>query len=140
MSLGFKKKRIKINDFLACFWPFGNNKYSYLGYVYWSKKSPEYSLIMSFIKDLDKIVKPWWCPRFFLRLTHLLGNDNSIARVRNWTIHRLQQKITKGIMITDLKWKFGTFRIYGYFTDEIENLADRYCEILDNKYGKQNLY
>jgi hypothetical protein len=37
---------------------------------------------------------------------YLFGNDNSIVRVRNFTLHRLFQKLTKGIRIWDYKTKW----------------------------------
>lgn len=131
-----KMSRVKFRDIKNCFFPEYN--YQYLGYVYWGENYPEYELLQEFLAKVDKFTRPLWCPKFILNLTHLFGNDNSIVRVRNWTIHRLHNWITGGIMVTDLKWKFGTFRIYGYFPDELDKIAEEYCELIEEKFGHQN--
>lgn len=121
-------RNITIQDLINCFTPDKGWEYSYLGYAYYHVNSDgtiydEEQLIKEFLQKVDKIVKPWWCPRFILRLLDLFGNDNSIVRVRNRFLHNLFNKITKGIIITDMKWKWSSYRIYGYFTDEIELIA-----------------
>lgn len=120
-----------MKDFIECF----NRKYKfrYLGYVYipFDEDSEPYMLVENFIKELDKKVKPWWCPRWFLNLLHLYGNDNSIVRVRNWFLHRLLKKIIGYYLITDIKTKFGGLRVYGYWDDETEKRVDRLCDEVD---------
>lgn len=126
-----KFKKLTFKQILECFFPSKGREYSYLGYTWWSPDSKEYPYILDFYKAVDKVARPWWCPKFFLRLTFLLGNDDSIVRVRNRKISNLHSKITKGIMITDLKWKFESFRIYGRFTDELYDLSDKTCDLIE---------
>lgn len=131
--------KTKLNDIRAVFFPLNTaEKYKYLGITYniFKKDSEPYYILNNFIKNVDKMVKPWWCPRWFLRYLHLFGDDNSIVRVRNRKLHDLRNKITNGVLITDLKGKWGTMRIYGWFTDDIqkyadetENKLDKYIEI-----------
>lgn len=126
--------KTKLDDIRAIFFPINTaEKYGYLGITYniFKKDSEPYYILNNFIKNVDKMVKPWWCPRWFLRYLHLFGNDNSIVRVRNWKLHDLKNKITNGVLITDLKGKWGTMRIYGYFTDDIQKYADETEKKLD---------
>lgn len=113
---------ITVDDIRAIFYTRNDQeKYRYLG-ITWNifrEGSQEHYSLKDFIKKVDKVAKPWWCPRWFLRLLHLAGNDNSIVRVRNWKAHRLQNKLTGGIMIQDIKTKYGTLRVYGSFPEEI---------------------
>ena len=107
-----------------CFKP--SNKYAYLG-IHWNiffKDTDNYNILNKFIQDVDKIAKPWYAPRWFLNLLHLFGNDNSIIKVRNYGIHKFRNYLTKGIMITDIKTKYDTIRIYGYFPQKINDLID----------------
>ncbi len=126
-----KFKKLTFKEILECFFPSKGREYSHLGYTWWSPDSKEYLYILEFYKAVDKAVRPWWCPKFFLRLTFLLGNDNSTVRVRNRKISNIHNKITKGIMITDLKWKFESFRIYGRFTNELYDLSDKTCDLIE---------
>jgi hypothetical protein len=107
------------------------DKYSYLG-VYWNifnEGTDNYNILDKFIKDVDKIVKPKYIPRWFLNLLHLWGNDNSIIKVRNRRISQYKDKLTKSILITDIKIKYGTIRIYGYFPQSIEDLITEVEEL-----------
>lgn len=128
-------QKISFNLFFSCF--FTKNKYRYLGYtcIPYSKGSEEYKVILDFLKFVDKNIRPTYIPRFVLRLLHLFGNDNSIVRVRNRFLHKLHNKILKGVFITDIKTKWYDYdiRIYGYFPDfiqdEIDKVEDKIYEI-----------
>lgn len=128
-------RNITLKDLFECFFPKKGNEYSYLGYAYYYSKE---SLLRDFFIEVDKVARPKWCPKFFLRLLNLFGNDNSIVRVRNWKLHNLFNKITKGIRVTDTKWKWDTFRIYGHFTKELRDLAEETCRKIES-YDKRNL-
>jgi hypothetical protein len=75
---------------------------------------------------MDYEAKPWWCPRWFLRFLQVFGNDKSIVRVRNMTLHNLHRKLTKGITFTDYKtkWEWYDLRISVAAPQYIQNLAD----------------
>jgi hypothetical protein len=75
---------------------------------------------------MDSKAKPWWCPRWFLRFLHLFGSDNSIVRVRNWTLHNLSRRLTKGYLIVDYKtkWQWYDLRISIYGNEQMNWLAD----------------
>ena len=148
ISKGKKAKRgpvhtmdITVGHVLKCVFPERGNEYDYLGYAWYNINkdgtlSATNRLLRGFFKQVDKVARPWWCPRFVLRLLHLFGSDNSIVRVRNWKLHNLERRLTKGIAITDTKWKYDSFRIYGYFTEELDQLAADTCSKIENEYEK----
>lgn len=80
-----------------------------------------YRLIEEFLNFVAREANPYYLPHWFLNLLHLYGNDNSIVRCRNLTISNWHRKLTHGIMIRDIKEKWGTLRIYGSFTQKIQN-------------------
>ncbi|HEX5186510.1 MAG TPA: hypothetical protein VFV86_06430 [Nitrososphaeraceae archaeon] len=126
-------QKITFKKFLNCFSNHRDHKYSYIG-IDWNifKEGTEcYNYLEEFIKYVAKQAKPWWCPKWFLNLLHLYGNDNSIVRCRSQKISRLHRRLTKGIMITDIKEKWGTLRVYGYFTKDIQDRLDKLEELID---------
>ena len=132
---------ITVGHVLKCVFPARGNEYDYLGYAWYNINkdgtlSATNRLLRGFFKQVDKVARPWWCPRFVLRLLHLFGSDNSIVRVRNWKLHNLERRLTKGIAITDTKWKYDSFRIYGNFTEELYQLAADTCKKIENEYEK----
>jgi len=104
--------KIHILDFIHCFQQ--EYKYHYFGGCYniFKSGSENHKLLNEFLTYVDSEIKPKWCPRFVLNLLHLFGNDNSIVRVRNRILHELLNRLTGGVLILDIKIKFGTLRIY----------------------------
>lgn len=101
-----------------------SEKYGYLGSVpddkYYDKA------MVPLVLAMDYEAKPWWCPRWFLRFLDVFGNDKSIVRVRNWTLHNFHRKLTKGITFTDYKtkWSWYDLRISVAAPKYIQDLAD----------------
>jgi len=131
---------ISFVDVYRCFVPEPGDEYTYLGYAYYTVQndgslSATQKMLKDFIEEVDKVARPKWCPRFVLRLLHLFGSDNSIVRVRNRRLHNLEKRLTKGISITDTKWKYDSFRIYGYFTAELDALAKETCKEIEREYN-----
>lgn len=124
---------ITLNDIYRCFFPNRGDEFIYLGYAYYYKDGEE--LLKNFYKAVDKKCRPWYVPRWFCRLLNLFGRDNSIVRCRNQKLNRLLSKILGGIMITDVKWKYDSFRIYGSFTEEIDILSKEVCRKMEEKYA-----
>ena len=56
----------------------------------------------------------------------MFGNDKSIVRVRNRTLHNLHRKLTKGITFVDYKtkWQWYDLRISVAAPQYIQDLAD----------------
>ena len=116
---------ITLNDFRYIFFPKDfSEKYGYLGSV------PDYKYfdqaVVALVLTMDYEAKPKWCPRWFLRFLDVFGNDRSIVRVRNWTLHNLFNKLTKGIRFVDYKtkWQDYDLRISISAPKYLQDLAD----------------
>jgi hypothetical protein len=131
---------ITLGDVVECFFPERGYEYDYLGYAYYRVKEdgsiiPGEQIIKEFLQQVDRVARPKLCPRFVLRLLNLFGNDKSIVRMRSLRLANWSSRLTKGIRITDMKWKYDSFRIYGSFTKELDRLAQETCNRLETLYN-----
>ena len=117
---------IKVDDLRYIFFPKGFERYAYLGTHLWNEDGDLFEALYPLILALDYEAKPKWCPRWFLRFTHVFGNDKSIVRVRNWFWHNLQNKLTKSIYFYDWKTKLVDYdlRISIAAPTHLQDLAD----------------
>ena len=119
---------IELDHIRAVFFPKNfSEKYRYLGtYMPSKEESAYFKALYPLVLAMDYEAKPKWCPRWFLRFLHLFGSDNSIVRVRNWTLHNLEKKLTKGILFVDWKTKWSDYdlRISIHAPEHLQNLAD----------------
>jgi hypothetical protein len=113
-------------DFKYIFFPSGFSRYGYLGTHLWNKNGACFNALYPLVLALDYEAKPKWCPRWFLRFLHVFGSDKSIVRVRNQTLYKLKQKLTKGIAFVDwkLKWSNYDLRISIHAPSHLQDLAD----------------
>jgi len=102
------------------------DKYSYLGSIPYNEEGEYFKAIYPLVLAMDYEAKPKWCPRWFLRFLDLFGNDGSIVRVRNWTLHNLHRKLTKGMRFIDYKtkWSDHDLRISIQAPEHLQDLAD----------------
>lgn len=102
------------------------DKYGYLGSIPYNENSDYFQAIYPLVLAMDYQAKPKFCPRWVLRFLHLFGNDSSIVRVRNWTLHNLFNKSTKGIRFIDYKtkWQDYDLRISINAPKHLQDLAD----------------
>src|SRR5690606_29401014 len=102
---------ITIDDIRAVFFPKNIfEKYIYLGHIYSINKCDlRYALLIC----ADYEAKPWWCPRWFIRLLFLLATGNSTVKIRNHKLHRLYKKLTKYVYIYSLKFSYTTNSVAG---------------------------
>jgi hypothetical protein len=131
---------ITLGDVVECFFPERGYEYNYLGYAYYHVKDdgsiiPGEQVIKEFLQQVDRVARPKLCPRFVLRLLNLFGNDKSIVRMRSLRLANWFSRLTKGIRIRDMKWKYDSFRIYGSFTKELDRLAQETCNRLETLYN-----
>jgi hypothetical protein len=131
---------IKFDDIRKVFFPRNfHEKYRYLGSIPYSDKKK--SMLHALVLAMDAEARPWWCPRWFLRFLHLFGSDNSIVRVRNRTLHNLENKITSGILMWDYKYKWTDYdlRISISAPQFLQDLADAIENDVYRKGLKQDL-
>jgi len=115
------------DDIRGIFLPDGfEEKYSYLGSVPYNEDSEVFKAMYPLVLAMDYEAKPKWCPRWFLRFLHVFGSDKSIVRVRNWTLHNLERKLTKGIAFVDwkTKWQDYDLRISIHAPKHLQDLAE----------------
>jgi hypothetical protein len=119
-------REIESDDLAFIFFPNGFQKYGYLGTHLWNEDGRYFKSIYPLVLALDYEAKPKWCPRWFLRFTHVFGNDRSIVRVRNWFWYNLHKKLTKGITFYDWKTKWNDYdlRISIGAPKHLQDLAD----------------
>jgi hypothetical protein len=119
-------RNITLDDFRYIFFPKGFEKYGYLGTQIWNEDGDCFKALYPLVLALDYEAKPKWCPRWFLRFLHVFGSDKSIVRVRNWTLHNLLRKLTKGISFVDwkTKWSHYDLRISIHAPKHLQDLAE----------------
>ena len=119
-------RNIELDDFRYIFFPKGFEKYGYLGTHLYDTVGVYFNALYPLVLAMDYEAKPKFCPRWFLRFLHVFGSDRSIVRVRNWTLHDLLRKLTKGIAFVDwkTKWQDYDLRISIHAPKHLQNLAD----------------
>ena len=101
-------RNLEWSDIRYIFFPTKGDKYGYLGITFYN--DIEFNkVLLPLVLAMDYEAKPKWCPRWFLRFLHVFGNDKSIVRVRNWRLHKLHTKLTKGIQFWDWKTKWSEY-------------------------------
>ena len=117
-------RNLEWSDLRYIFFPSKGDKYGYLGITFYND-SEFNKVLLPLVLAMDYEAKPKWCPRWFLRFLHVFGNDKSIVRVRNWRLHKLHTKLTKGIQFWDwkTKWSHYDLRISISGTKHLQDLA-----------------
>jgi len=116
-----------LDDLRYIFFPKNfHEKYSYLGSVPYNDEGPYFKAMLPLVLAMDYEARPKLCPKWFLRFLEVFGNDRSIVRVRNWTLHNLHQKLTKGMRFIDYKTKWSEYdlRISIQAPEYLQDLAD----------------
>lgn len=132
-SARYKFPPVAFRDILLCFSNHREDRYKYIG-ISWNifKEGTDlHEYLEDFIMFVAKKAKPWWCPTFVLNLLNLFANDNSIVRCRNQHLAFAFRNITGGLLITDIKVKYGTIRVYGYFTKEVDEELTKLEKLID---------
>jgi hypothetical protein len=83
----------------------------------------------------------WYLPLFIKRLIHYLGTGNSVIGIKSKRFYKLRKYLTGGQIIMDIKDKYATLRIYGYFNDNIDKIiscAESLCENTCEKCGSRD--
>lgn len=117
---------LRWKDIRAVFFPKSfSEKYRYLGSVPYREDGELFKALYPLVLAMDYEARPKWCPRWFLRLLRLFGSDNSIVRVRNRTLHDLEKRLTKGILMWgyETKWSPYDLRISISAPKHLQDLA-----------------
>jgi hypothetical protein len=120
-------RSIKLDDLRYIFFPKDfHEKYSYLGSVPYNEDGPYFKALLPLVLAMDYEGRHKLCPKWFLRFLEVFGNDRSIVRVRNFTLHELHRKLTKGMRFIDYKTKWNDYdlRISISAPKHLQDLAD----------------
>jgi len=120
-------RSIKLDDLRYIFFPKDfNEEYGYLGSVPYNEDGPYFKALLPLVLAMDYEARPKLCPKWFLRFLEVFGNDRSIVRVRNFTLHELHRKLTKGMRFIDYKtkWEDYDLRISISAPKHLQDLAD----------------
>lgn len=121
---------------------FKYKKYSYLGWTSPTVPNGWKPLVVELIKNIDKLARPWWLPRFIATTVKTLAMGSSIIKIRNKFWYVVFKKLPITCSISQIKEKFGGLRFYCSGTDEIFALVHvaedasykicQYCGTTDN--------
>lgn len=118
-----------------------SEKYRHIGYSYPGVPRGWVPIVEKAIIEIESQMWPKWIPMFVKRKIHLWGTGNSVVQVENKIWYRIRQKLTKGQIITDIKDKYATLRIYGFFGEEIRKIikeATKECSETCESCGSKN--
>ena len=117
-----------------------SEKYKHIGYSYPGVPKGWQKIVEKTIEDIEKAMWPRWIPLFVKRKIHFLATGNSVVGVKNIFWYKVRKFLTKGQIVTDIKDKYATLRIYGYFSpkiDEIVKKAEDQCFATCERCGSQ---
>ena len=119
-----------------------SEKYRHVGYSYPGVPKGWVPIVEETIIKIEKEMWPSWIPMFLKRKIHYWATDNTVVKVKSRFWYKIRTKLTSGQQISDIKDKFATLRIYGYFGEEISNIIERAekecsetCETCGSKDG-----
>jgi hypothetical protein len=102
-----------------------SEKYRHIGYSYPGVPQGWKTIVEDAIVLIEKEMWPqWYLPLFIKRLIHYLATGNSVVRVKYIFFYKLRSKLTRNQQVMDIKDKYATLRIYGYFNDRIDYIID----------------
>lgn len=104
--------------------PAKGNEFSYLGKAYYYEHKDgitvEQHFLREFYREIDRIVRPWWCPRFLLRAMPFYVKDIILG----------------GTLITHVGWRYNKFVINGFLPYEAWGIAERCCEMIESSNNR----
>jgi hypothetical protein len=115
-----------------------SEKYRHIGYSYPGVPKGWVSIVEEAIIKIEKEMWPSWIPIFLKRKIHYWATDNSVVKVKSKFWYKIREKLTKGQIITDIKDKYATLRIYGFFGQDIGSViseAEKKCQNTCEKCG-----
>ena len=119
-----------------------SKKYDHVGYSYPAVPKTWVPIVKKAVIAIEKEMWPKYIPLFLKRWIHYLATGNSVVRIRNKFWNKVKNKLTHSMIITDIKDKYATLRIYGYFNDKIHKIieqaeldCDNTCELWGSRRG-----
>lgn len=117
-----------------------SEKYRHIGYSYPGVPNGWKPIVEKAIVEIEKEMWPRWIPLFLKRKIHYWATGNSVVNIKSTFWHFVRSKLTDRQIITDIKDKFATLRIYGSHNEKIEKIiekADKLCSETCESCGSQ---
>jgi len=120
-----------------------SEKYRHIGYSYPGVPNGWKPIVEKAIIEIEKEMWPRWIPLSLKRKIHYWATGNSAIRIENTFWHYLRSKLTRNQIITDIKDKYATLRIYGFYGESIGKIvkeAEKSCdETCESCGGKEDV-
>lgn len=108
-----------------------SKQYRHVGYSYPGVPVGWQPIVAKALVDIEKAMWPRWLPMFLKRWIHYFATGNTAYWVKYRWAYNLRQKLTKGQIVTDVKEKYASLRLYfngGEVIEEIVSKAEKECE------------
>lgn len=99
-----------------------SEKYRHIGYSHPGVPKGWLKIVEDAIVEIERAMWPRWIPLFIKRWIHYKATGNSVVGVKSKFWYRIRTRLAKNMIITDIKDKYATLRIYGYFNVEIDQI------------------
>jgi hypothetical protein len=115
-------------------------KYSHVGYSYLNVNDGWKPIVKKAVIEIEKEMWVKWLPFFIKRWIHYLAYGRSVYYIKFRIFYKLRNILTNGNIITDIKDKYATLRIYGFFNNKINFIiekAEKECDKTCEKCGSR---
>ncbi len=102
-----------------------SKKYRHIGYSYVGVPEGWKPVVEKAIIEIEKEMWVRWLPMRVKRWIHYLATGNSVYYIKFRWANKLRKKLTGGQMITDIKEKYATLRIYCFANEKINEIIDK---------------
>lgn len=119
--------KYKLKEIWNIFFPNSfSQKYTHIGYSYPGVPSGWVNIVENIIIEIEKLMWPQrYIPFFIKRLIHYFATGNSVVGIKSVFFYKIRRYLTNNQTIMDIKDKYASLRIYGYYGKEIESLIDK---------------
>lgn len=117
-----------------------SEKYRHIGYSFPGVPKGWVPIVEETIVKIEKEMWPSWIPMFLKRKIHYWATGNSVVAIKNKFWYKVREKLTNKQVITDIKDKYASLRIYGFYGHKINDIildAERKCEKTCEKCGSE---
>lgn len=117
-----------------------SERYSHIGYSHLNIPDGWKSIVERGIVRIEREMWVRWLPMPLKRLIHYLAYGRSVVYIKSNFWYNVRNFLTRGQIVTDIKDKFASLRIYGYFNDNLDKIVeeiisecDYVCEVCGSK-------
>ena len=105
--------------------------YRYLGYSSPDVPDGWKPIVKEMIVNIDRMVRPWYMPRFVLNWLSDLATGGSVVRIKNIYLYSVLRYFIKHNKITTIKDKYAGLRVYGYFDNKVDDYVESIIDMCE---------